>query len=402
MHILLIHQAFASLDEPGGTRHFEISRHLSEAGHKVTVIASPVSYLTGSAEVEKMQEYGDKENFTVLRTYTYKALHKSFIHRLFSFISFMISSFWAGLKVKDVDLVWGTSPPIFQGLTAWALARLKGAKFVFEVRDLWPAFAVAMGVLKSKTIIRMSEWLESFLYRRADQIMVNSPGFTEHIKNISNKPIDLIPNGADASMFDPDSKGVEFRKLYRLQDKFVVLYTGAHGMANDLGVVLEAAAMLKDNNQIRIVLVGDGKEKQNLIKHAKDLELNNLIFVPPVPKSEIADVIASADLCLAILQPIEMYKTVYPNKVFDYMAAGRVTLLAIDGVIRDVVEASKAGVFVQPGNPKVLAEQINKLASELTLVEQMGKNGRDYLLKHFDRPVTASQLQVLFEKIYKN
>jgi glycosyltransferase involved in cell wall biosynthesis len=402
MHILLIHQAFASLDEPGGTRHFEISRHLSEAGHKVTVIASPVSYLTGSAEVKKQQEYGDKGNFIVLRTYTYKALHKSFIHRLFSFFSFMISSFWAGLKVKDVDLVWGTSPPIFQGLTAWALARLKGAKFVFEVRDLWPAFAVAMGVLKSKTIIRMSEWLEKFLYRRADQIMINSPGFTEHIKGISNKPIDLIPNGADASMFNPDSKGVEFRKLYDLQDKFIVLYTGAHGMANDLGVVLEAAALLKDNDQVRIILVGDGKEKQNLIKHAKGLELNNLIFVPPVPKSEIADVIASADLCLAILQPIEMYKSVYPNKVFDYMASGRATLLAIDGVIRDVVETSNSGVFVHPGDPKALAEQIKQLASKPALVEQMGKNGRDHLLKHFDRPVTASQLQELFEKIYKN
>ena len=402
MHILLIHQAFASLDEPGGTRHFEMSQHLSEAGHKVTVIASPISYLTGSTKINKRQEFRDDGNFTVLRTYTYKALHKSFIHRLFSFFSFMFSSFWVGLKVKNVDLVWGTSPPIFQGLTVWALARLKGAKFVFEVRDLWPDFAVAMGVLNNKTIIRLSEWLERFLYRRADQIIVNSPGFTEHIKRISSKPIDLIPNGADAGMFDPNSRGIDFRELYKLQDKFMVLYTGAHGMANDLGVVLKAAALLKGQEQIKIVLVGDGKEKRNLVRQAKELDLNNLIFVSPVIKSNIAEVIAAADLCLATLQPIEMYKTVYPNKVFDYMAAGRATLLGIDGVIREVIESSSSGFFVQPGDPQALAEQIKKLASMPELLEQMGKNGRAYLLKHFDRPVTAAQLQDLFKKTIKN
>ena len=127
-----------------------------------------------------------------------------------------------------------------------------------------------------------------------------------------------------------------------------------------------------------------------------------MIFVPPVPKSEIAEVIASANICLATLQPVDMYKTVYPNKVFDYMAAGRATLLNIDGVIRDVVERSESGVFVKPGDAAALAGEIKKLASKPKLTETMGRNGRSYLLKNFDRPVTAVQLQKLFENTYKD
>ncbi len=173
MHILLIHQAFASLDEPGGTRHHELARHLSQKGHRVTIIASPVSYLTGESQIKQNRKQIDDKGVTIIRAYTLPALHRSFVWRVFSFLSFMVSSFIYGLMVRKVDLVWGTTPPIFQAPTAWLLARLKGKPFLLEVRDLWPAFAVAVGVLKNKTLIRLSEWLERFLYRHADQVMVN-------------------------------------------------------------------------------------------------------------------------------------------------------------------------------------------------------------------------------------
>ena len=124
MHILLIHQAFAALDEAGGTRHHELARFLVQKGHKVTVIASPVSYLTGTSSHKRREVI---EGVTILRAYTYNALHKSFVHRVIAFFSFMLSSFFTGLGVWNVDVVWGTSPPIFQGVTAWLLARLKGA-----------------------------------------------------------------------------------------------------------------------------------------------------------------------------------------------------------------------------------------------------------------------------------
>ncbi len=184
MHILLIHQAFAGLDEAGGTRHIEIARQLAEAGHKITIIASTVSYLTGKSESRKFCLYTcehPEPGIEIRRSYAFSSIHRSFFHRLVGFLSFMISSFFAGLGVKHVDLIWGTSPPIFQATTAWALSKIKGVPFLFEVRDLWPAFAVAIGVVKNRVLIAASEALERFLYRQADCVMVNSPGFIQFV-----------------------------------------------------------------------------------------------------------------------------------------------------------------------------------------------------------------------------
>ncbi len=400
MHILLVHQAFAALDEPGGTRHHELARYLAERGHRVTVITSPVSYLTG-AFAGKAQAAGgaNTAGVTILRTYTYAALHRSFVHRVFSFFSFMASSFIAGLKVKDVDLVWGTSPPIFQGVTAWALARLKGAPFLFEVRDLWPAFAVEVGVLRQPSLIRLSEWLERFLYRHADRVMVNSPGFISHVRARGASRVELIPNGADPRMFDPSADGRAFRQTYGLGGGFIALYAGAHGMSNDLEVLLEAANRLRRRTDISIVLLGDGKEKNVLMRRAEALNLENVCFLTPVPKAEMPQALAAADACIAILKPIRLYATVYPNKVFDYMAAGKPVILAIDGVIRQVIEEAGAGVFTPPGDPAALAEVIQALADHPERGRDMGSAGRRYVEAHFDRAVLAEKLASLMEEM---
>lgn len=402
MHILLIHQAFAALHEPGGTRHHELAQHLVQQGYRVTVIASALTYLTGGSQQERIpwvQRQDGGEGITILRAYTYNALHRSFFHRLLSFFSFMFSSFFIGLRVKHVDVVWGTSPPIFQGVTAWMLARLKGALFLFEVRDLWPAFAVAVGVLTSRPLIAASEWLERFLYRRSDQLIVNSPGFIDHIQKRGGRQIALIPNGAEASMFDPQADGADLRQQYGLQEKFVVLYAGAHGLSNDLEILLLAAKDLKDRPEIAIVLLGDGKDKPNLVAKAAELGVSNVHFLPALPKAEMREALAAADACIAILKPIEMYRTVYPNKVFDYMAAGRATLLAIDGVIREVIEQGQAGVFVPPGDPEAMARAIRQFADDRQMVRSMGLNGRRYLEAYFDRPKVAADLDKLLKSI---
>jgi glycosyltransferase involved in cell wall biosynthesis len=396
MHILIIHQAFASINEPGGTRHHEFARLLTTQGHKVTVIASPVSYITGS---HTHQSNSEIEGVTILRAAVYDAHHKSFIHRIFAFFSFMLSSFWIGLGVKNVDLVWGTSPPIFQGVTAWALARIKGAKFLFEVRDLWPEFAIAVGVLKNPILIFLSEWLERFLYRRADRMMINSPGFLQPVTSRGAKRVELIPNGADPSMFDPTDSGAAFRQSNYLEDKFIALYAGAHGMSNDLQVVLEAAGLLLDEKNIQIVLLGDGKDKPALMTQARKMDLTNVTFLPSVPKAGMPAALAGADACIAILKPLEEYKTTYPNKVFDYMAAGRPVALAIDGVIREVVEAANCGIFATPGNAQELADAIRKLASNTEQSRAMGLNGRRYLEEHFSRASIGDKLVRLLEEM---
>jgi glycosyltransferase involved in cell wall biosynthesis len=407
MHILLIHQAFASLDEPGGTRHHELARHLADRGHRVTIIASPVSYLTGMARGEHIpwvEKQVDGEHITILRAYTYQALHRSFVHRVFSFLSFMFSSFIIGLGVREVDLVWGTSPPIFQGATAWALSRLKHAPFLFEVRYLWPAFAVAVGVLRNPLLIRASEWLEGFLYRNAKTVMVNSPGFITHIQERGARRIALVPNGSDTHMFRPQDEeqirgGIEFRHSHGFQDRFVAMYAGAHGLSNDLGVVLEAARLLTARPDIAIVLLGDGKDKPSLQKRAIELGLSNLYFLPPLSKTEMPAALAAADACIAILKPIEMYKTVYPNKVFDYMAAGKPVILAIGGVIEDVIREANGGIPIEPGNPSAMAEAICLLADDRQRGIQMGQSARKYIETHFDRSQLADELATLMHEL---
>jgi glycosyltransferase involved in cell wall biosynthesis len=395
MHILLIHQAFAALDEAGGTRHHEFARELVRRGHQVTIIASAVSYLSGVSahqHIPWLEKQVDEVGVTILRVYAYPALHRSFFHRVLGFFSFMVSSFLAGIQVRKVDLVWGTSPPIFQGFTAWVLARLKGVPFLFEVRDLWPAFAIAVGVLKQPLLIRMSLWLESFLYRHADKVMVNSPGYIEHVRMKGAKNIVLVPNGADPNMFDPEGTGEDFRNRYGLKNQFIALYAGAHGLSNDLGVVLDAAGYLQDVPDLKVVFLGDGKEKQHLKSQAETMHLTNVLFIDSLPKKEMTDALAAANACIAILKPLELYKTTYPNKVFDYMAAGRPVILAIDGVIRQVIDNAQAGLFVQPGSAKQMAEAISHLYGNPSEAAQMGRNGCAYLVKYFSRKEMCEKL----------
>jgi glycosyltransferase involved in cell wall biosynthesis len=400
LHILLIHQAFVSIEEAGGTRHAETAQHLIEQGHRVTIIASPISYLTGRSRPSEKD--ADKSGIRVLRAATFRSIHRSFFLRLLNFFSFTISSFFVGLSVTQVDLIWGTSPPLFQAFSAWTLARIKRVPLLFEIRDLWPDFAVAAGVLNSPILIRASRWLERFLYRQADQLLVNSPGFLTHVEKLGGRDISVIPNGADPLMFHPEDRGESFRKKHNLQDKFVVLYAGAHGLSNDLEIVLQAALTLKKNPEIAIVLLGDGKDKAALIKHAQKLDLFNVHLLPPLAKTAMADALAGSDACLAILKPLELYKTVYPNKVFDYMAAGRPILLAIDGAIRRVVEKSGAGVFVNPGDPQALHSAILEIAAAPKLARKMGLEGRLYLEEHFNRKDLASDFNNLIELTVQN
>jgi len=233
-------------------------------------------------------------------------------------------------------------------------------------------------------------------------LMVNSPGFIDHVQARGANQIELVPNGADCDMFHPDDGGSDFRILHNLEGKFIALYAGAHGMSNDLDVVLEAADLLRDQLEIAFVLLGDGKEKPRLQKQASQMGLGNMHFIPPMPKDEIATALAAADACIAILKPIEMYKTVYPNKVFDYMAAGRPVILAIDGMIREVVESAQGGIVVPPGDAESLSEAIQALAGDHQRRILLGQNGRRYVKAHFDRPVVAEKLNIVLEQMVGN
>ena len=213
--------------------------------------------------------------------------------------------------------------------------------------------------------------------------------------------VDLIPNGADPAMFDPFADGSQFRQAHELQDHFVALYAGAHGMSNDLDVILDCAGILSENPQIRFVFLGDGKEKPALQARAVEMGLQNVLFLPSVPKLEMASALAGAQACIAILKPIEEYKTTYPNKVFDYMAAGRPVVLAIDGVIREVVEDADCGVYPRPGDARDMANAIQFLESDREHAAILGLHGRKYLEQHFSREMMAERLLKVFEDLFR-
>ena len=405
MRILLINQAFVSPDEPGHTRHFEMAKFLQSRGHDLVIVASDLNYQTGQHTVARTGIFA-AQNFDgvrVLRSYIYPALHRSYVWRIVSFFSFMFSSVWTALQVRDVDLVMGTTPPIFQAVSAWFVAWVRRKPFLLEVRDLWPEFGVGMGVLTNPVVIALARWLEMFLYARATHILVNSPAYKEYMigKGVPENKVTYIPYGTDVDMFNPSVDGSSIRVELGVDDKFIVLYAGALGQANDIDTILHAAERLKNEDKIRFILFGDGKERGRLQSEAERMQLSNVIFAGVRPKRDMPQVVASADVCLAILQDIPMFRTTYPNKVFDYMAAGRSTVLVIDGVSRKLIEDSYGGAYVQPGDDKQLAETILDLSKNVDIVKQMGLNAREYLVKHLDRRDKLNETLELLKRLVK-
>jgi len=368
-------------------------------------VASDLNYQTGRRTVKRRGIYSEQiiDGVRVLRTYIYPSLHRSYFWRIISFFSFIFSSIWTALLVHDVDLVMGTTPPIFQAVSAWTLALIKRKPFLLEVRDLWPEFAVDMRVLTNPIIIGLARWSEMFLYARATHILVNSPAYRTYIlqKGIPEKKVTFIPYGTDVDMFNPSVDGTPIRKELGVEDKFNVVYAGALGAANDIYTVLRAADRLRSEPNIRFVLFGDGKERVRIERESQRLNLDNVIFAGVHPKKEMPRVLASSDVCLAILQNIKMFRTTYPNKVFDYMAAGRATVLVIDGVIRDVIETSHGGVFVQPGDDAALAKTILELSQDPQRVGQMGRNARKYLVEHLDRRDRLKETLIFLQSLIK-
>ena len=403
MRILLINQAFVSPDEPGHTRHFEMAKFLQSRGHELVIVASDLNYQTGQRTVARTGVFAEQnfDGVRVLRSYIYPALHRSYFWRVISFFSFMFSSVWTALQVRDVDLVMGTTPPIFQAVSAWFVAWMRRKPFLLEVRDLWPEFGVSMGVLKNPVVIALARWLEMFLYARATHILVNSPAYKEYMigKGVSENKVTYIAYGTDVDMFNPGVDGSSIRAELGVDNKFVVLYAGALGQANDIDTILRAAERLNDEDKICFVIFGDGKERTRLQSEAERMKLSDVIFAGVRPKKEMPQIVASADVCLAILQDIPMFRTTYPNKVFDYMAAGRATVLVIDGVSRKLIEDSYGGAYVQPGDDQQLAETILDLSKNVDIVKQMGLNAREYLVKHLDRRDKLNETLELLERL---
>lgn len=401
--MLLIHQAFVGPSEPGGTRHFELAAHLVKRGGRAAIICSDISYLTGASVGARRPRFSTTEEIAgvrICRVRTYAGYHRSYAHRLLAFAGFSLSAFIAAARQPRPDVVIGTSPPPFQGVAAYLAARWHGVPFIYEIRDLfWDYIAQTQGG-RVGPVSRLGRRLDRALCRRAAAVVVNSPGFIPYVRDagVPEERIALVSNGTDTDLFSPARADRAAWRPFGCEGAFIVLYAGALGMLNGLETLIDAAKLLADVPDLRVCLMGDGKEKANLIAHVERMGLTNVVFVPAQPKTAMPALIGSADVCVATLRDLPILRTVYPNKVFDYLAAGRPVVLAMDGEIRKVIEAAGAGWCVPPGSAVELAAAIRGLYEDRPAAEAAGARGRAYVTQHFDREALARQFIEVIER----
>ncbi|MAD12258.1 MAG: glycosyltransferase WbuB [Flavobacteriaceae bacterium] len=400
MRILLIHQYFLEKSDGGGSRFNEMTNVWAQEGNKITVLAGMVHYATGKKEDRYKGKYILEEpsfykNVDVIRCHVSESYNTDFLGRLLAYFSFVFSSIYAGLfKAKSsYDVILVTSPPLFVGITAIVLSKIKRLPFVFEIRDLWPESAIDTGVFNNKLIIKFAFWFERYVYKKAKLINVLTPAFKEKLINIKNVPkekVILIPNAADFSLAEKIQKdssfnALDFKKELGFENKFVITYVGAHGIANHLIQLIDAAEKLKDTNII-FQLIGSGMRKDFLQKEVIKRNLTNVIFREPVPKSEIFKFILASDVGASVLKNVDTFKTIYSNKTFDYMSCKKPILMVIDGVSRELVETAKCGIFAEPENSLSIAEKSKEMnAIDKSDLKLMGLNGYCYAKENFDR-----------------
>jgi glycosyltransferase involved in cell wall biosynthesis len=412
MHILLIHQYFLEKDDPGGSRFNEMTRVWAEIGHTVTVIAGMVHYSTGKKRDKHKGKFIVKEqydtNITVYRCHVSEAYNTNFLGRLWAYFSFVFSGIVCGIfyaKAK-YQVIIVTSPPLFVGITGYILSRLKAIPLVFEIRDLWPESAVDTGVLTNKYIIRFAYWFEKFIYRKSRLINTLTPAFKQNLIEIKKVPAEkviMIPNAADFSLSEEllqTFDSASFRKLKGWEDKFVVTYVGAHGVANHLIQLIETAELLRHTN-VLLVLIGDGMQKPWLKEEAKKRQLTNLQFVDAVPKREVFKYILASDLGTSVLKKVDTFKTIYSNKTFDYMSCQKPILMVIDGVSRQLVEEAKCGIYAEPENAQDIANKIIMYLSYNGQLKEQGMSGYIFARKYFDRTYLSKKYLEELAKIVK-
>jgi glycosyltransferase involved in cell wall biosynthesis len=402
MNILLIHQYYLEKEDSGGSRFNEMTRMWAESGHRITVVAGMMHANASKKYPRYRGKFFFEEEFLpgihVHRCHVSETYNISFAGRLWGYFSFVFSSLLTCLfRVKgSYDLVLVTSPPLFVGITGLIVSKLKRIPLVFEVRDLWPESAIDTGVLTNPLLIRLAYWFENTMYRNASLINVLTPAFEQTLrekKGIPAEKISMIPNAADFALSEHLLSTVNvsaFRAEIGWENRFVIVYVGAHGVANHLEQVLDTASRLSDTSAL-FVLIGDGMRKQPLKILASQMQLKNVVFLDPVNKEKVYEYIIAADAGCSVLKKADTFKTIYSNKTFDYMGCKKPILMAIDGISKKLVEESKAGLFVEPENPADFSDKIRWMMANPDLCREMGENGFDYAKANMHRTALAGK-----------
>ena len=405
MHILFLTDNFPPEGNAPATRTFEHAREWVDKGHKVTVITCAPNFPEGEVFEGYKNRWLSKDKIdgiNVWRVKTYITANEGFIKRTIDFVSFMVSSLFFGLFTRKVDVVIGTSPQFFTVISAWTLAKLKRAPFVFELRDLWPASITAVGAMRGSWIIDILEKLELFLYRQADLIVSVTHSFKSELQNrgVSGDKIKIVLNGVDLERYDPlQEKDESLTNKYELNNKFVIGYIGTHGLAHALENVIEAAELIAKEDHIRIIFVGGGADRARLEKIVCERGLENIVMIPRQPKDQMRQVWSLCDISLVHLKDSPLFKTVIPSKIFESMAMGLPILMAVPiGEATDIIEKYRAGINVSPGCPKELSEKFLTLAKDKELVGALSYQSLN-AARNFDRKNLALEMLNHIEEV---
>jgi len=407
--ILYVSQYFPPEMGAPAARASELAQHWAQAGHDVSVLTGFPNHPTGVVPAEwrgRLRRLAYREKIgavDIFRTWLWPLPNRKAHERMRNYASFCVSAALRGLALPRPDVIIASSPQLLVGLAGWWIAFTRQIPLVFEVRDLWPESLSAVGVGDEDSLLHHAlAAVAGFLYQRSDRIVVVTPAFKEHLVRRWRVPADkiaIVENGVETDLFAPAPAAANnaVRRELGVEAKFLVCYIGTMGMAHGLETLLEAAGQLqREKSNAQFLLVGEGAEKERIKTMAQALGLANVSFVDQQPREKIPAFISASDACLVLLKKTDIFKTVIPTKMLEFMSCARPVILGVDGEARQIVEDSGAGLVIEPENSAALVGAIHQLSANRKLGMAMGQKGREYIQQHFSRGRTAEKyLQVL-------
>jgi glycosyltransferase involved in cell wall biosynthesis len=394
-------------------RAAELAHHWAATGHEVSVLTGFPNHPTGVLPPEwrprlrRLIYHENADGVNVFRTWLWPLPNRKSHERMRNYSSFCLSAAVRGLTLPRPDVIIGSSPQLLVGLSGWWLSSARRIPFVFEVRDLWPESLAAVGIGDQDSLLhRTLGGIAKFLYQRSDRIVVVTPAFKEHLIahwRVPAEKIDIVENGVETELFSPAaaSSNCALREQLGAQSKFVACYIGTIGNAHGLETLLDVAAQLQYSN-VLFLLIGEGAEKQRIQSLARSRNLANVHFLDQQPRQQIPAFISASDACLVLLKKTDLFKTVIPTKMLEFMSCARPVILGVDGQARKIVEDAAAGLVIEPENAAALCAAIQQLAANRELANTLGQNGREYILQNFSRAKTAQKYLEVLERVVKD
>jgi colanic acid biosynthesis glycosyl transferase WcaI len=413
--ILYVSQYFPPEMGAPSARASELAHHWSLAGHQVSVLTGFPNHPTGVVPEEwrprlRRLVYNEKAgDVDVFRTWLWPLPNRKAHERMRNYASFCVSSALRGMTLPRPDVVIGSSPQLLVALSAWWIAFSRQLPFVFEVRDLWPESLTAVGVGSEDSLLHHSlAAIARFLYERADRVVVVTPAFRDHLIQrwrVPPEKIEIVENGVETDMFSPSppEASAALRRELGADSKFLVCYVGTMGMAHGLDTLLDAAATLqREKPDVLFLLIGEGAEKQRIQSLAQSQSLTNVRILDQQPRDKIPAFISASDACLVLLKKTDIFKTVIPTKMLEFMSCARPVILGVEGQARQIIDEAGAGLVIEPENAVALAQAIKRLEQDPANGRALGQKGRKYILQRFSRAGTAEKYIDVLEALIRN